>query len=290
MTALATVESDDYDVWRGLDRPKGEAMRIGELASRTGVSVRALRYYEEQQLLTASRSATGQRLDDDDAVGWVDLIQQLYAAGLSSSTILKLLPCVKEQDPQRSPHSHALLHAERRPHRRADRRPPTNEGHPRQRHPGSRGLRNAQGRRATAHREVAGRVLTNSHGSSLLIRDRGVGSCRRADGGVSGRLGETKAHSGSSCPIVERLPVDRKCPRRQPTPRSRSRRLTIPDRSAIAMSRWNDLYPPAGAARATRPVAQSIAYCVVIEFPRPEGISGPVIDGEDEFRVFGDME
>ncbi len=69
--------------------------------------------YEEQQLLTASRSATGQRLDDDDAVGWVDLIQQLYAAGLSSSTILKLLPCVKEQDPQWSPHSHALLHAER---------------------------------------------------------------------------------------------------------------------------------------------------------------------------------
>ncbi len=87
-------------------------MRIGELASQTGVSVRALRYYEEQQLLTASRSATGQRLYDDDAVGWVDLIQQLYAAGLSSSTILKLLPCVK-QDPQRSPHSHALLHAER---------------------------------------------------------------------------------------------------------------------------------------------------------------------------------
>lgn len=88
-------------------------MRIGELASRTGVSVRALRYYEEQQLLTASRSATGQRLYDDDAVRWVDLIQQLYAAGLSSSTILKLLPCVKEQDPHRSPHSHALLHAER---------------------------------------------------------------------------------------------------------------------------------------------------------------------------------
>ncbi len=113
MTALATVESDDYGVRRGRDRPKGEALRIGELASRTGVSVRALRYYEEQQLLTASRSATGQRLYDDDAVRWVDLIQQLYAAGLSSSTILKLLPCVKEQDPQRSPHSHALLHAER---------------------------------------------------------------------------------------------------------------------------------------------------------------------------------
>lgn len=113
MTALAAADSADYDVRRGFDRPEGNAMRIGELASRTGVSVRALRYYEEQHLLTASRSPTGQRLYDDDAAGWVDLIQQLYAAGLSSSTILKLLPCVKEQDPQRSPHSHALLHAER---------------------------------------------------------------------------------------------------------------------------------------------------------------------------------
>jgi len=112
MTAVPP-RTDDHGVWKGSDRLKGEAIRIGELASRTGVSVRALRYYEEQQLLTASRSATGQRLYDDDAVGWVDLIQQLYAAGLSSSTILKLLPCVKEEGPQRSPHSHALLHAER---------------------------------------------------------------------------------------------------------------------------------------------------------------------------------
>jgi len=112
MTAVPP-RTDDHGVRKGSDRPKGEVMRIGELASRTGVSVRALRYYEEQHLLTASRSGAGQRLYDDDDVGWVELIQQLYAAGLSSSTILKLLPCVKEEGPQRSPHSHALLHAER---------------------------------------------------------------------------------------------------------------------------------------------------------------------------------
>ncbi len=113
MTALATVDSAGYGDRSKLDRPNGGVMRIGELASLTGVSVRALRYYEEQHLLTASRSATGQRLYGADDVGWVDLIQQLYAAGLSSSTILKLLPCVKEQGPQRAPHSHALLHSER---------------------------------------------------------------------------------------------------------------------------------------------------------------------------------
>jgi DNA-binding transcriptional MerR regulator len=69
-------------------------LRIGELAARTGVSIRALRYYEEQNLLTSARSPSGQRHYADDAVGRVELIQQLYAAGLSSRTILGILPCV----------------------------------------------------------------------------------------------------------------------------------------------------------------------------------------------------
>jgi DNA-binding transcriptional MerR regulator len=70
------------------------AVRIGELAARTGVSVRALRYYEQQDLLKSERSASGQRRYTDGAVGRVELIQQLYAAGLSSRTILGILPCV----------------------------------------------------------------------------------------------------------------------------------------------------------------------------------------------------
>jgi len=69
-------------------------MRIGDLAARAGVSVRALRYYEEQGLLLASRSPSGQRRYTDDALDRVHLIQQLYAAGLSSTTILELLPCI----------------------------------------------------------------------------------------------------------------------------------------------------------------------------------------------------
>ncbi|MFE6775587.1 MerR family transcriptional regulator [Streptomyces sp. NPDC057702] len=69
-------------------------MRIGELANRTGVSVRALRYYEEQRLLPADRGSGGQRQYPEAAVGRVEMIQQLYAAGLSSTTILELLPCV----------------------------------------------------------------------------------------------------------------------------------------------------------------------------------------------------
>lgn len=86
-------------------------MRIGDLAERTGVSVRALRYYEQQGLLGAERSARGQRLYPDTAEDRVRLIQQLYAAGLSSRTILDLLPCVTAK--VSTPESRALLAAER---------------------------------------------------------------------------------------------------------------------------------------------------------------------------------
>lgn len=69
-------------------------MRIGELAGATGVSARSLRYYEEQGLLTSTRSAGGQRHYTAVEVERVRFIQRLYAAGLSSRTIAELLPCV----------------------------------------------------------------------------------------------------------------------------------------------------------------------------------------------------
>lgn len=69
-------------------------MRIGELADAAGVSVRALRYYEEQGLLEAGRTASGQRVYPDPAVDRVTLVQQLYAAGLNSRAVADLLPCV----------------------------------------------------------------------------------------------------------------------------------------------------------------------------------------------------
>lgn len=69
-------------------------MRIGEVSARAGVSPRALRYYEEQGLLDAERSVSGQRHYDDGAVDRVQLIQRLYAAGLNSQTVGELLPCV----------------------------------------------------------------------------------------------------------------------------------------------------------------------------------------------------
>jgi len=77
-------------------------VRIGELASRAGVSVRSLRYYEEQGLLASTRSTSGQRHYTDEEVERVTFIQRLYAAGLSSRTIADLLPCVDSPSEENS--------------------------------------------------------------------------------------------------------------------------------------------------------------------------------------------
>ena len=68
-------------------------IRIGEVARGAGVSVRAVRYYEQQGLLVAERSPSGQRLYRQDAISLVRFVQQMYAAGLTSRRIAELLPC-----------------------------------------------------------------------------------------------------------------------------------------------------------------------------------------------------
>lgn len=70
-------------------------MRIGEVAERAGVSVRSLRYYEEQGLLTSTRTPGGQRRYDEADVDRVRYLRRLYAAGLSSRSIVDILPCAQ---------------------------------------------------------------------------------------------------------------------------------------------------------------------------------------------------
>ncbi|WP_041833695.1 MerR family transcriptional regulator [Actinoplanes sp. N902-109] len=88
-------------------------MRIGELAERTGVSVRSLRYYEEQGLLESRRSAGGHRHYDEEGVDRVAYLQRLYAAGLSSTTIISLLPCLQSPSAATSDAAFARLAEER---------------------------------------------------------------------------------------------------------------------------------------------------------------------------------
>ncbi|MFC8096672.1 MerR family transcriptional regulator [Streptomyces sp. NPDC057301] len=73
-------------------------MRIGELARLTGVSERSLRYYEAQGLLRAERTPGGHRDYPEAAVDRVVRIQELFAAGLHSSRIAQLLPCMRDSD------------------------------------------------------------------------------------------------------------------------------------------------------------------------------------------------
>ncbi|MDR6176582.1 DNA-binding transcriptional MerR regulator [Nocardioides zeae] len=88
-------------------------MRIGELAARADVSVRSLRYYEEQGLLTSSRSASGQRHYTEDDVERVRFLQRMYAAGLSSRAIAEVLPCVETPTTQTAATAFERLVAER---------------------------------------------------------------------------------------------------------------------------------------------------------------------------------
>ncbi|MFD9322120.1 MerR family transcriptional regulator [Streptomyces sp. NPDC060053] len=67
-------------------------MRIGELARRTNVSERSLRYYEAHGLLAADRTPGGHRDYPERAVDRVVLIQELFAAGLHSTKIARLPP------------------------------------------------------------------------------------------------------------------------------------------------------------------------------------------------------
>jgi DNA-binding transcriptional MerR regulator len=93
-------------------------MRIGELARRTGVSERSLRYYEQQGLLVSDRTPSGHREYAEAAVDRVIHIQELYAAGLNSRTIASLLPCMRDSDggpsPAATPQLLAVLTTERK--------------------------------------------------------------------------------------------------------------------------------------------------------------------------------
>jgi DNA-binding transcriptional MerR regulator len=86
-------------------------MRIGELAERTGVSVRSLRYYGNQGLLLAERTSGGHRTYPESAVDRVIRIQELYAAGLNSARIRELLPCMRDADGGPSERATPLLAA-----------------------------------------------------------------------------------------------------------------------------------------------------------------------------------
>ncbi|MER5714334.1 MerR family transcriptional regulator [Streptomyces sp. NPDC002132] len=71
-------------------------MRIGDLAEKTGVSRRLLRYYEEQGLVRPVRQPNGYREYADSDVVAVRHIRTLLAAGLPTTVIAQVLGCVHD--------------------------------------------------------------------------------------------------------------------------------------------------------------------------------------------------
>ncbi|EIE99113.1 MerR family transcriptional regulator [Saccharomonospora glauca] len=71
-------------------------MRIGELARRCGVTVRAIRYYESLGLLTSRRGPNGYRIFDESAVSRVRNIRMLLDSGLDGASIAVVGHCLED--------------------------------------------------------------------------------------------------------------------------------------------------------------------------------------------------
>lgn len=78
-------------------------MKIGELARRTGVSIRMLRYYEAEGLLAPERTDAGYRDYGPADEETVRRIRLLGSAGMTLGTIQRLLPCVQSNHPAFTP-------------------------------------------------------------------------------------------------------------------------------------------------------------------------------------------
>jgi MerR family redox-sensitive transcriptional activator SoxR len=72
-------------------------MAIGALAKRSGVAASALRYYEEQGLLSSSRTSGGQRQFARDALRRVAFIRAAQTAGLGLDDIRAALHSLPQQ-------------------------------------------------------------------------------------------------------------------------------------------------------------------------------------------------
>jgi DNA-binding transcriptional MerR regulator len=75
-------------------------MQIGELSRRTGISVRMLRYYEEEGVLRPGRRESGYRDYGPAEEQLAKRIRMLSDAGLKLDAIRTLLPCVLSDLPE----------------------------------------------------------------------------------------------------------------------------------------------------------------------------------------------
>ncbi|SSW71252.1 Nodulation protein NolA [Achromobacter veterisilvae] len=70
-------------------------MSIGELARKTGASLRSIRHYDDNGLLPSVRAENGYRLFPASAITQVRQLQRLIAAGFSLTEIRGFPDCMK---------------------------------------------------------------------------------------------------------------------------------------------------------------------------------------------------
>jgi DNA-binding transcriptional MerR regulator len=72
-------------------------LHIGEVASRTGRSVHAIRWYEAQGLMPGvARDPGGRRVYSEHHVGWLDLMERLRSTGMSIAQMREYTALVKQ--------------------------------------------------------------------------------------------------------------------------------------------------------------------------------------------------
>ena len=81
----------------------GSDMKIGELSKLSQISVRMLRYYEEEGLLSPKRTVSGYRQFEIEDIERVKLIHKLNNAGLTLKVIRRILPCWQHRNKKFSP-------------------------------------------------------------------------------------------------------------------------------------------------------------------------------------------
>ncbi len=78
-----------------MSTPASISLGIGELARRTGASVRAIRHYDGHGLLTSSRSANGYRVFPESCIAQVRQIRRLIGTGFSIEEIRRFPDCMR---------------------------------------------------------------------------------------------------------------------------------------------------------------------------------------------------
>jgi DNA-binding transcriptional MerR regulator len=106
--ALDVSAADAHSDRERSERPVVALHQIGEVAQRVGVSLRTVRYYEEQGLLVPeSRSAGGFRLYSDDQIDRLWLIKQMKPLGFTieeTRTLLEARDALDDPDAPSSDH------------------------------------------------------------------------------------------------------------------------------------------------------------------------------------------